>query len=303
MGLFHSSGDLIDQWEIPTDTSNDGAQVPAHLAASLSQYMDKHEIAKENVQGLGVGCPGFMDMENGVVHHAVNIGWRDFPLKQKLQDETDLPVIVDNDANVAAIGEMWKGAGNDEADCLCITLGTGVGGGVIVNNDIVHGSSGIAGEIGHVSVVRENGAPCNCGRTGCLETIASATGIVRLALDALQADETPSLLRNRDEVTSQAVFEAATKGDELAQSVVSFMSRELGHALAQIAVVLNPSVIVLGGGVSKAGATLLDPVRKAFEQSALPLVSSACEIKQAVLGNDAGIVGCAWLVREKISGN
>ncbi|TDQ41692.1 ROK family glucokinase [Aureibacillus halotolerans] len=302
LGLLSGTGDILDKWELPTDLANNGEAIPEQLAHSLLDRLKRNGLGKENVRGLGVGCPGFMDMDHGFVHQAVNIGWRDFPLKERLEKATGLSVIVDNDANVAALGEMWKGAGNDESDCLCITLGTGVGGGVIINNDIVHGTSGLAGEIGHVTVIRVGGARCNCGRQGCLETVCSATGIVRLAEEALETSPsiTSSLRTLQGTLTAKAIFDAAKEDDALAKQVVDFVTAELGHVLAQFANVLNPKVIVIGGGVSKAGDALLRPVRQAFTNAALPLIAESCRIEEALLGNDAGIVGCAWLVNEKV---
>ncbi|WVE36146.1 ROK family glucokinase, partial [Priestia megaterium] len=256
---------------------------------------------KSRLVGIGIGAPGPVNFANGSIEVAVNLGWEKFPIKDILEVETSLPVVVDNDANIAAIGEMWKGAGDGAKDLLCVTLGTGVGGGVIANGEIVQGVNGAAGEIGHITSIPEGGAPCNCGKTGCLETIASATGIVRLTMEELTETDKPSELRTvleqNGQVTSKDVFDAARSKDELAMHVVDKVAFHLGLALANSANALNPEKIVLGGGVSRAGEVLLAPVRDYFKRFAFPRVAQGAELAIATLGNDAGIIGGAWLVK------
>ncbi len=222
-----------------------------------------------------------------------------------LEVETSLPAVIDNDANCAALGEMWKGAGNGAKDLVCVTLGTGVGGGVITNGDIVHGVSGAAGEIGHITSMAEGGAPCNCGKTGCLETIASATGIVRIATEALNegtpAGELAAVYKETGYVTAKDVFDSGKRNDQLALKVIDSVALHLGIALANIANTLNPEKIVLGGGVSKAGNVLLDPIKAQFLRNSFPRVAQSTEISIATLGNDAGVIGAAWLVKNKIA--
>ncbi|WP_338471979.1 ROK family glucokinase [Niallia sp. XMNu-256] len=293
-------GEIIDKWEIPTNKNESGNKIPNEIARSIEIKLEQHGQTKDQLLGAGAGAPGPINDNDGSVYVGVNIGWKNFPLKEELQKELTLPVIVDNDANVAALGEMWKGAGEGAKDMVCITLGTGVGGGVIANGNILHGVNGAAGEIGHMTAVVEDGAPCNCGKFGCLETVASATGIVRLANEYLEMHEIPSVLRDIVPLTSKAIFDHAAAGDALAQRIVEKVAFYLGVSIANVANVTNPEKIVIGGGVSKAGKTLLDPIMKQFRRFAFPRVVQGADLALAMLGNDAGVIGAAWLVKNKI---
>ncbi|WLR49782.1 ROK family glucokinase [Bacillus tianshenii] len=292
-------GELVHKWHIPTNTSDGGRNITSDIASSIKEQLSVCGGHQEYLQGIGMGAPAFIEMATGYVYHAVNIGWREYALKEELEAATGLPAVIDNDANVAAIGEMWKGAGDGSDQLLCVTLGTGVGGGIIINGEIVHGINGMAGEIGHITVETENGAPCNCGKTGCLETVASATGIVRLARQAA-VQNSKSILRDVETLTAKDVFEVAEKGDTAAIQVIERVTHDLGLALANLSNAINPEKIVLGGGVSKAGNNLLKHLRKAFEKYALPRVSEGADLEIATLGNDAGVIGAAWLVKTKI---
>jgi len=293
------NGDIVDKWEIPTNKNENGNEIPGDIANSIQEKLNEHNQTTNKLSGVGVGAPGPINDDFGSVYVGINIGWKNFPLKERLQDELSLPVFVDNDANVAALGEMWKGAGDGARDMVCVTLGTGVGGGVIANGDILHGVNGAAGEIGHITAVVENGAPCNCGKSGCLETVASATGIVRLAKESLQTTEIPSVLRNEKNLTSKLIFESAAKGDQLAKNIVNKVAFYLGLSIANVANVTNPQKIVVGGGVSKAGDLLLEPVKEQFRHHAFPRVAEGAELTIAKLENDAGVIGAAWLVKNK----
>jgi glucokinase len=305
MAFINHYGEIIHKWEIPTDISEQGKNIPTDIAKAMDRKLAEVGQTKSKLAAIGIGAPGPVNTENGSIYVAVNLGWHDFPLQDRLEMETSLPVVVDNDANIAAIGEMWKGAGEGAKDLLCVTLGTGVGGGVIANGEIVHGVNGAAGEIGHVTSVPEGGAPCNCGKTGCLETVASATGVVRLAMTALETTKTPSVLREayqkNEAITAKMIFDAAKEKDELALTVVNELAFHLGLALANLANGLNPEKIVIGGGVSKAGDTLLTPLKEQFRRFAFPRVAEGAELTIATLGNDAGVIGGAWLAKEKIS--
>lgn len=305
MAFVNQYGEIIEKWEVPTDISEEGKNIPTDIAKAIDGKLIDLGETKDKLLAIGIGAPGPVNKENGSLYVAVNLGWSDFPLRDRLEMETSLPVVVDNDANVAAIGEMWKGAGEGAKDLLCVTLGTGVGGGVIANGDIVHGVNGAAGEIGHITSVPEGGARCNCGKTGCLETIASATGVVRLAMNALETTKTASVLRDvhhqGEAVTAKLVFDAAAKRDELALQIVDELAFHLGLALANLANGLNPEKIVIGGGVSKAGDTLLNPLKEQFKRFAFPRVAQGAELTIATLGNDAGVIGGAWLAKEKMS--
>lgn len=299
-------GEILHKWEIPTDKSNEGKNITTDIAKAIDLKLDELGRSKSAIQGIGIGAPGPVNLATGEIYEAVNLGWKDvYPLKDLLELETSLPVAVDNDANCAALGEMWKGAGNGARDLVCVTLGTGVGGGVIANGDIVHGKSGAAGEIGHITSIAEGGAPCNCGKSGCLETIASATGIVRLAIEELSmhthSGSLSELYRRDGIVSAKDIFDAAKEGDATARIVIEKVAFHLGIALANIANTLNPEKVVLGGGVSRAGAILLDSVQESFMKYSFPRVANSTEIALATLGNDAGVIGAAWIVENRVT--
>lgn len=301
VAFISMDGEIIEKWEIPTDKS--GERIVDDIAKAIDEKVKELGESKDKLAGIGMGAPGPVDLETGVIYRTVNLGWKNYPLKDCLEKATGLPAAVENDANIAALGEMWKGAGNREKDLICITLGTGVGGGIIVNGEIVHGNSGAGGEIGHMQSVVKGGAPCNCGKTGCLETVASATGIARIAQEKIQVggegSQLKTLYEKNGSLTAKDVFDAAKKGDYLAMEVVEEVTMHLGLALATLASALNPAKIVIGGGVSKAGNFLIEKVRHYFQQFVFPEASSA-EIAIAALGNDAGVIGGAWLVKTYI---
>jgi glucokinase len=303
LAFINYYGEILHKWEIPTDNSEEGKNITINIAKAIDRKLEELDLTKDKIIGLGMGAPGPVNLATGVVYNTVNLGWNDnYPLKDLLEVETSLPVIIDNDANCAALGEMWKGAGNGAKDLVCVTLGTGVGGGVIANGDIVQGVSGAAGEIGHITSVPLGGAQCNCGKTGCLETIASATGIVRQAIEKLQLSEDGELAKiykENGQITAKDVFDTARLGDATSLSVVSDTALHLGLALANAANTLNPEKIVLGGGVSKAGDILLKPVVENFAKFSFPRVRESTEIDIATLGNDAGVIGAAWLAKNK----
>lgn len=302
MAFVTSYGEIVTKWEIPTDKQDGGKQITTDIARAIDRKCEELNEPKTKLVAIGMGAPGFIEMKTGFIYHAVNIGWRDFPLKDRLEMESGLPVTVDNDANIAALGEMWRGAGDGAKNLLCVTLGTGVGGGIIANGQILHGVNGMAGEIGHITSIAEGGAPCNCGKTGCLETISSATGIARIATEGL-ADFPDSKLQytfeKMETLTAKDIFTAAAHQDPLAMKVLDEVSFHLGLALANIANALNPEKIVLGGGVSKAGEVLLNLVEKHFKRYALGRVAEGADFRIATLGNDAGVIGGAWLAKQE----
>lgn len=299
-------GEIVEKWEVPTDNSNEGQNITSNIAKAIDEKLSELGQKKEKLIGVGMGAPGPVDYENGIVLNVVNLGWKDnYPLKESLESSTMLPAAIENDANCAALGEMWKGAGNGAKDLVCITLGTGVGGGVIANGNIVQGVNGAAGEIGHITAVPYDGAPCNCGKTGCLETVASATGIVRIAMEELTKGqsngELNKILTSNGKITAKDVFDTAKNGDALALQVLDVVCFHLGFAAANIANTLNPNMIVLGGGVSKAGSILLDKVKEYFAKYAFSAVRDSTVLSLATLGNDAGVLGAAWLIKNKIN--
>lgn len=298
MAFVNVYGEIVDKWEINTNRAEQGKHIVTDIAKSIDQKLEEHGQTKDKLLGIGMGAPGPVNGETGLVYEAVNLGWKNYPLKNLLEVETSLPVVVDNDANIAAIGEMWKGAGDGAKNLICVTLGTGVGGGIIANGQIVHGTNGAGGEIGHITSIPEGGAPCNCGKAGCLETIASATGIARIAKEKLANSGINSALRQIDNVTAKDVFDAAKAHDELALEIVDYVTFHLGLALANLANGLNPEKIVIGGGVSKAGDLLVEYVWKYFKRFAFPRVAEGATIVIATLGNDAGVIGGAWLAKQ-----
>ncbi|MGG3941367.1 ROK family glucokinase [Peribacillus psychrosaccharolyticus] len=305
LAIISKYGEIFHKWEIPTDISENGKYITTNIAKTIDEKLEELGMVKSQLLGIGMGAPGPVDGSNGSIYEAINLGWVDYPLKDLLEVETSLPAVVENDANLAALGEMWKGAGNGAKDLIAVTLGTGVGGGVIANGMLVQGASGAAGEIGHITVVPEGGAPCNCGKSGCLETVASATGIVRLANEALSTDAGHSILQQKinagEPLSSRLLFACAAEGDLLSNEVINKVSFYLGMALSHTANALNPEKIVIGGGVSRAGEQLAAPVREAFERFAFKRVSKSTSISIATLGNDAGVIGAAWLVKKLYS--
>lgn len=294
LGLFDNSGNVLDKWEIPTRTENGGTNILPDIAQSIQDKMSEKNIDKDDVAGVGVGAPGPVDGA-GIIHKAVNLGWDEMNLKQVLSTLlSGMRVEGGNDANVAALGEMWKGGGQGYANLVAVTLGTGVGGGIIINGKIMTGATGSGGEIGHIHVEDEESEACGCGNYGCLEEYASATGITRLANRKLQASDKDSVLR-QGEVSAKTVFDAVKAGDELAIEVAQQFGEYLGKGLAVIAGVINPEIFVIGGGVSKAGEVLFDYIKPAFDKT----VFHGCKDTKfalATLGNDAGIYGAAKMV-------
>ncbi|TSB46707.1 ROK family glucokinase [Alkalicoccobacillus porphyridii] len=300
LAFITESGEIISKWEIDTSKDGSGSSVVNDIGRAVRGNLSELGKQPEIITAVGAGAPGFLEMETGFVYEAINLGWKDFALKDELEQELGVPVAIDNDANIAALGEMWRGAGDGAKDVLFITLGTGVGGGVIANGEILHGSNGMAGELGHITAVPENGWLCNCGKAGCLETVSSATGIVKLAAEIIPSHPESTLkpLLEKEQLTAKDVFVAAEKEDRAALAVVEKSMYYLGFALANLANTLNPSKIVIGGGVSKGGQTLLKPLIDVYAKFALKRVYEAADIKIAQLGNDAGIVGAAWIALE-----
>ncbi len=295
LGLFTPGGDVVKKWEIPTRKEDNGSHILPDIAASIKSEMAERNLTKDNIIGIGAGAPGPVD-KDGVIYKAVNLGWGVLNMKQELNKLTDLPVRAGNDANVAALGEMWKGGGEGFKDLVVVTLGTGVGGGVIIDGKVVAGCNGGGGEIGHIHIEDDEEESCGCGNKGCLEQYTSATGIVRLANRRLKKDDKDSVLRN-GEVTAKTVFDAVKAGDPLAVEIAEEFGRYLGKGLAIIAGVTNPEVFVIGGGVSKAGNVILDYVQKYYKQYVFH-ASRDAKFKLATLGNDAGIYGAAKLILE-----
>lgn len=293
LGLFDVKGILLEKWEIPTRTEENGSHILPDVADSIKAKMNEKRMEAEDVAGVGVGAPGPIDSA-GVVHKAVNLGWDTFSIKVTLEEILHVPVMAGNDANVAALGEMWKGGGQGSKDLIVVTLGTGVGGGIIIDGKMLTGAGGAGGEIGHIHVEDNETEHCGCGNVGCLEQYASATGITRLANRKLKESSKDSILRGQ-EVSAKTVFDAVKEKDELAMEVAEEFGRYLGNGLAVVADVVNPEAIVIGGGVSKAGEVLMDYIKPYYEKNVFH-GSRDVKFSLATLGNDAGIYGAAKLV-------
>lgn len=294
IGFFETDGTLVDKWEIKTNKENNGASILSDVAQAVDNKLAQESISKDEVQGIGVGVPGPVKSD-GVVNRCVNVGWGEFNVEEELGALTGLKVKAGNDANVAALGEMWQGAAKGCRDVIMVTLGTGVGGGIIVDGKVVAGFNGAGGEIGHITVSDEEIEACNCGQYGCLEQYTSATGIVRVAKRKLAKTSEETSLARFDNLTAKDVFDEAKAGDAVALGLVDEVCGILGAALSNIACVVNPEVVVIGGGVSKAGAILTDAIQKHFAETSFHACKDT-KFALAGLGNDAGMYGCVQMV-------
>ena len=293
IGFFDTNGTLLDKWEIKTNTENNGESILSDVAKAVDNKLAQEAISKDDVQGIGIGVPGPVDSQ-GVVHRCVNLGWGVVNVAEELGNLTGLKIKVGNDANVAALGEMWQGGAKGSKDVIMVTLGTGVGGGIIVDGKVVAGFNGAGGEIGHIHMNDAEPDECGCGNHGCLEQYASATGVVRLAKRAL-AKATEKTVLNADTVTAKDVWDAVKEGDPVALQVAEQFGKYLGEGLAIVADVINPEAFVIGGGVSKAGEVLLSYIEKNYTKTVFH-ASRDVKFTLATLGNDAGIYGAAKLV-------
>lgn len=293
LGLFTTDGEIVDKWEIKTRTENQGEAVLPDIAEALRKKLEEKKIDRDEVEGIGVGVPAPVNAE-GVVQNTANLGWGYKEVKREMEELSGMRAEIGNDANVAALGEMWLGAGKGRKNIVMVTLGTGVGGGIIIDGKPLVGAHGAGGEIGHLCVNYEETDHCGCGNTGCLEQYASATGITRLANIRLAKDDAKSVLREQ-EVSAKTVFDAVKAGDAVAKEIAEEFGKYLGHAMANLAAVVDPSAIVIGGGVSKAGEVLIEYVEKNFKERAF-FANKDTEFVLATLGNDAGICGAAKLI-------
>lgn len=295
VGICNEQGALLHTYEGPTEVSKGVDTVISNIEKYVRHIVEESPYSWEQLAGVGAGIAGFTNVREGVIVLAPNVGFKDVPIRSILEDRLGKLVKIDNDANVAALGEAWAGAGNGVENCVCYTLGTGVGGGIIIDGKIYQGFSGMAGEIGHTNVVPDLEAiQCGCGKMGCLETVSSATGIIRMANDAVERGDHTSL-QSVDTIMAKDVFDAAKAGDEVALRIVHRAAYYLGKSLASVAAVLNPEMFIIGGGVSKAGDILFDEVRSVYASLTPEPLQRGVTIVPATLGNDAGIVGAAGL--------
>jgi glucokinase len=296
VGVCDENGALLHKYEGPTGNDKGSETILTNMADYARVVVEEAGLSWEDVQGVGIGVPGFLDIPNGVLLHSPNLVLRDTPLKAVLTERLGKPVLVNNDANVAALGEAWAGAGRGVPECVLYTLGTGVGGGIIHDGKIVVGSNAAAGELGHIAIVPDLEAiQCGCGKMGCLETVSSATGIIRMAKDAVARGDHTSLAMVEN-IMAKDVIDAAKAGDEVAARIVNRAAYYLGKSMAVVAVVVNPQRFIIGGGVSKAGEYLFEQIREVFYKYTPDGASKGVQIVPAELGNDAGIVGAAGLL-------
>ncbi len=289
LGLFTQEGALVEKWEIPTNTSQNGSSILPDIAQAVEDCMSRHQIPADRCLGIGIGVPGPVSSD-GTVNRCANLGWGVFNLQHRLQELTGLPVKAGNDANVAALGECWQGGGRGCKNMVLVTLGTGIGGGIVADGKILFGAHGAAGEIGHLPMDKAETEPCGCGKYGCAEQYGSATGIVRLARRAMKQSQLSSRLRSVEHMTAKDIFDLAKEQDPLALEVRSRYFDFLGQFLACVCCVVDPEVVVIGGGVSKAGPVLSQGIQEAF----VPYMFHTgrnIRFVLAELGNDAGIYG------------
>ncbi len=297
MGFFETDGTLLDTWEISTRTQENGKYILRDIADEIDKKIKEKSISSLDVEGIGMGVPGPIG-EDGTVFKCVNLGWGIFNVEQELSTLTGLKVRAGNDANVAALGEMWQGGGRGYKNLVMVTLGTGVGGGIIINEHILSGTNGAAGEIGHMPMKDNEPETCGCGKKGCLEQYASATGIVNMTKRYFnEHEQAESILKNIDTFTAKDIFDAAKEDDKVALEMIDEVGIILGKALACVSCTVNPEVFVIGGGMAKAGNILLDCIQKHYTEYAFHAVCST-DFKPAELSNNAGIYGGVRLVLE-----
>lgn len=301
LAILSEEGDILQKWSIETDILDEGIRIVPDIIASIQHHLDLYQMTVSEFLGIGMGSPGAVDLAEGTVTGAFNLNWKEKQLvKKQIEEALQIPFYLDNDANVAALGEKWRGAGADNRDVVFITLGTGVGGGIIANGELIHGTAGSGGEIGHITV-DPDGFDCTCGKKGCLETVASASGILNLARKYSEEfagdSELKATIDDGLQITAKMVFDLAKEGDKLAEIVVDRFAFYLGLACSHLGNMLNPQYIVIGGGVSNAGEYLLKPVEAYFKEFTFPNVRQTTHLRLAELGNDAGVIGAGYLVK------
>ena len=294
IGFLNHDGKIIDKFEIKTNVENNGESILSDIKDAIYAYINSHNINKEDVTGIGFGVPG--PVVNNTIYKCTNLGWGVFNIEEAFRKLIDWNPIIGctNDANAAALGEMFNHGVKDINSSVMFTLGTGVGGGVVLNGKVLNGVFGGAGELGHIKIDNVHNYRCNCGGVGCLETVASATGVVNLAKEYLGS--VPSLLDSLEEITAKDVFDAAKASDELALKVVKEVGYYIGKAASYVACCVDPDIFIIGGGVSKAGNILIDVIRESYHHHAFH-ISKNTPFVLASLGNDGGMVGAALLAR------
>ena len=300
MGVFTPELELLHKWEIQTDTSDEGGRI----LENIHQSFRSEGYSPEDTIGVGLGVPGPVDFNTGILNGAINLNWMHRkPIAAEFESLSSMKAIVDNDANVAALGEQFKGAGMGHKDVVMVTLGTGVGGGVVSNSLLIHGHGGAAGEIGHLLVDYDQRFQCNCGKKGCLETVASATGMKNLAMFYHHEHKGTRLdmAIENGTVSAKMIVEAAQEGDALGLRVIDEVAQYIAIALSHISAVTNPKYFIIGGGVSRAGRILTERIEAHYRPITFPPAYENTEIVMAELGNDAGIYGAARLVKQYLT--
>lgn len=300
LGIFTEKGELIYKWSIDTIIAKTGEKIISNAADSILSVLREKGMEKEKIFaiGMGVPCPVTKD---GIIESAANLGWSSRKnVSKEMSELTKIKTFAGNDANLAALGEAWKGAAKTRKNVVMVTLGTGVGGGIICNGQVLFGAHGMAGEIGHLHSVDREDLPCGCGAVGCLEQVSSATGIVKLAKETVNQSSKPSMLR-KEELTAKEIFDAYKEKDELAAVVVDLFAKYLARALVNISMVVDPEIFVIGGGVSAAGEELLKPIVSYYRELMSFSLCDKNEFVLAALGNDAGIYGAARLAMDSLN--
>lgn len=295
LGLYHEPDGWKEKWEIPTRTQDGGANILPDIAQAVQQACARHAVELSDIAGIGLGVPGPV-LDDGTVNGCVNLGWGVFNVADELSGLTGLPVYAANDANIAVLGEQWKGAGSKYQNVVLLTLGTAVGGGIVLNGRIWAGSNGAGGEIGHMPLADDVDEPCNCGKVGCLEQAGSATAVIHYAKKLLAGSDEPSLMRGIEPLMAKDICECCANGDVLAQKCIDRAAKALGKACACIGCMFDPEVFLFGGGMSAAGELLLEPIRQTYREQVFPRLRET-PIARATLGNDAGITGAVRLIQ------
>ncbi|WP_339060404.1 ROK family glucokinase [Tepidibacillus marianensis] len=300
MGLISDKGELLTQLEIPTRTKEGYQTIIEDIVQHSKQLVSKAGFEWGTVKGMGIGIPGLLDIESGIVCMAPNLHWADIPIKRILEEKLQVPVQIENDGNIAAIGEAWMGAGKGYKYVVMATIGTGIGAGIIIDGQILHGKNGMAAELGHIPI-SNRGIQCGCGNFGCLETVSSATGMIRMAKEIVEQRKESMLTREYksqlDQLTAKSIFDAAKENDREAIEIIQVAAHLLGKALATVANLFDPEIIIIGGGVSKTGDILFQPIREAFHEHGLNDIVENIAVVPATLGNTAGIIGAAALFK------
>ena len=300
LAYFDETGRMLHKWEIPTNTADSGSHILPDIAKAILGYLEENNIPREDIIGLGMGVPGPVSRK-GVVNRCINLGWGVFNIHEALSQLTGFPVKAGNDANVAALGECWKGGGQGCENMVMATLGTGVGGGIVIDGKVLFGAHGSGGEIGHVILDKNESNPCGCGNYGCVEQYCSATGIVRLAKRHLNRTKAPSSLRELEKLECKDVFAAGAKGDEVALEILEDVYERLAEFLADVCNVVDPELVLIGGGVSKAGKPLVDGVSRHIGKYLFHAIAPL-KFALATLGNDAGAYGAFKLILDEAAG-